>query len=77
MILRSLVRSFFPYPGACTRAPLPHSHPNAMDPGLAQRLLEVKMRYPCLGPAEGARVPAAGRLPEELLPAKSTVGEFE
>ncbi len=62
--------------GLQARSRAPHSHPNAMDPGLAQRLLEVKMRYPCLGPQKVLECLQLEGYPEELLPAKSTVGEL-
>ena len=62
--------------GLLARSRAPHTHPNAMDEAMAEQLLQIKQRFPRLGPGKVLdRMRMQGH-DKEQLPACSSVGEL-
>lgn len=61
--------------GLQPRSSAAHTHPNAMDQRMVELLFDVKRRYPLFSPGK-VRDWLRLHMPEEVLPARSTVSEL-
>lgn len=62
--------------GLLARSRAPHSHPNAMDEALAEQLLQIKQRFPRLGPGKVLDRMCMQGHDRDQLPARSSVGDL-
>jgi transposase InsO family protein len=62
--------------GLLARSRAPHTHPNAMEEAMVEQLLQIKQRYPRMGPGKVLdRMRMQGH-DAQVLPARSSVGEL-
>jgi len=61
--------------GLRDRSRAPHSHPQAVDDGMRQVLVDVRRKHPTWGPRK-VRAWVGKRHPQDTLPAASTVGDW-